>query len=104
MAVKSQQKNLYELTLILSPSLNENDLKKQINQIESAIKSFGGDILSVSEPFLRRFTHKIKTNSDGYYMTIQFNSLPELPNTLKKSLSIMDQLLRYVLISKETKK
>lgn len=101
MAVKSPQKNLYEVTVILKPNLSEDNVDKALGQIESTIKSFGGDILNVTEPNLRRFAHRIKTTKDGFYISILFNSPPDLPNTLKKSLSIMDDVLRYLLARKE---
>ena len=101
MAVKTVQKNKYELTLILKPDLSEDALKKVLSQIESSIKNFGGEVLTIEEPQLKRFTHKIKNVRDGFYITILFNSPPDLPNTLKKSLSIIDEVLRFVLIKKE---
>ena len=101
MTVKTIQKNKYELTLILKPDLSEDALKKVLSQVESSVKNFGGEILSVAEPQLKRFTHKIKNVKDGFYVTILFNSPPDLPNTLKKSLLVIDEILRFVLIGKE---
>lgn len=104
MPVKTQQKNLYELTLIIKPDLSSEDLNKVLNQVQSTIKGFGGDILNVTEPALKRFTHRITTIKDGYYVTFMFSSPPELPATLKKSLLIMDEILRHIVLRKESLK
>lgn len=101
MTIKIVQKNKYELTLILKPDLSEDALNKVLAQVESSIKSFGGEVVTTTEPQLKRFTHKIKNVRDGFYITMLFNSAPDLPNTLKKSLSIVDEILRFVLIGKE---
>ena len=104
MPVKVQQKNLYEATVIIKPDLSNDDLNKVVDQIQATIKSFGGDILNVIEPSLKKFTHRIKTVRDGYYVTFIFNSPPELPTTLKKSLLIMDEVLRHMVLRKESLK
>lgn len=102
-AVKTQQKNLYELTYITKPNLKEDNKQKIIDQIESSIKNFGGDISNVSEPDFRRFAHKIKGFKEGEYITVLFTSPPDAPNILKRTLLINDDVLRFVVVKKESK-
>ena len=101
MAVKAIVKNSYEALIVFTPGLSEKDLVEAVQQIESAIKNNGGTISKVDEPIRKRFTHKIKNFKDGYYISMYFDSPPEVPNILKRSLSISDNVLRYVLIRKE---
>lgn len=101
MAVKTVVKNLYELLIVVKPSVGEDGLENTISSIESAIKNYGGNVVKIDEPLKRRFTHKIKGFKDGYYVSFLFNSPPELPNTLKRTLSINDDILRYVLVKQE---
>lgn len=101
MAVKTVVKNLYELLIVVRPNISEDELENTISSIESAIKNYGGNVVKVDEPLKRRFTHKIKGSKDGYYVSLLFNSPPELPNTLKRTLSINDDILRYILVRQE---
>ena len=101
MAIKTPVKNLYETIVILRPNLGEDDLEKNIVQIESAIKNYGGNIVKIEEPMRKRLTHKIKNYKEGFYVSIHFNSPPELPNTLKRTLTIVDDVLRYIVVRKE---
>jgi len=101
MAVKVAQKSSYELTFITKPSLREDDLRQIIEQIENSIKNFGGTINELNEPNLRKLAHKIKGFHEGNYVSIQFNSPPEVPNTINKSLSINDNVLRLMILRKE---
>ena len=102
--LKSPVKNLYEALVILRSNLSEDDLEKNITQIETAIKNYGGTVIKIDEPMRRRFTHNIKGNKEGYYVSVLFNSPSEAPNTLKRTLSIADDVLRFVVVRKENKK
>jgi small subunit ribosomal protein S6 len=86
---------------VVRPSVGDDGLENTISSIESAIKNYGGNVVKVDEPLKRRFTHKIKGFKDGYYVSLLFNSPPELPNTLKRTLSINDDVLRYILVKQE---
>ena len=100
--LKTTIKNLYEVLLIIKPNLSEDELGKSIEQVEASIKNYGGSILKIEEPFKRRFAHKVKGFKDGYYIPIMFTSPPELPNTLKRTLSISSDVLRYSIVRKES--
>ena len=102
--LKAPVKNLYELLVIIKSNINDDDLDKNITQIESAIKNYGGSIVKIDEPSRKRFTHKVKGFKEGYYVSILFNSPTEAPNMLKRTLSISDDVLRYVIVKKENKK
>jgi len=104
MPVQTTQKNLYEANIVIRPNVGDDNLKGVVSKIESAIKNFGGDIVRIDEPFTRRFTHKMKGFKDGYYVCFLFNSNPDLPNTLKRTLAISDDVLRYMIVKKENEK
>ena len=102
--LKTLVRNLYEVLVIIRPNINDDDLDKNISQIESAIKNYGGSIVKIEEPSRKRFAHKIKGFKEGYYVSILFNSPPEAPNTLKRTLSISDDVIRHAIVKKENKK
>lgn len=99
--IQALTKHLYELLVILKPNLTDDELEKNITQLETAIKNYGGTIVKIDDPSKKRFTHKVKNLKEGFYISIIFSAPPELPNTLKKTLSIADDVLRYIVIRKE---
>ncbi len=99
--LKAPVKNLYEVLVVIKPNINDNDLDKNITQIESSIKNYGGTIVKIDEPMRKRLAHKINGFKEGFYVSILFNSPPEAPNLLKRSLSISDDVIRHVIIKKE---
>ena len=101
MALKAPVKNLYETIIILKPNLGDEDIEKNISLLGTSIKNYGGSIVKIDDPVRRKFTHKIKGFKDGFYISVLFNSPPELPNTLKRTLAIADDVLRYIVVRKE---
>ena len=83
---KAPVKNLYEVIVIVKSSVGDDGLEKNIMQLEAAIKNYGGSVVKIEEPSRKKFTHKIKGSKEGYYVSVLFNSPPELPNTLKRTL------------------
>lgn len=104
MTVTAQAKNLYEVIVVFKANINDDELEKNISQLDTAIKNYGGNIIKIDEPIRRTFTHKIKGQKDGYYVSVVFNSPPELPNVLKRTLSIADDVLRYIIVRKDDTK
>lgn len=101
MVIKTQIQKTYEVLIVLKSNLSEEDIETNITQVESAIRNYGGSLIKVHDPFRKSFTHKIKGFRDGYYISILFSSLPDVPNTLKRTLSISDDVLRYMVLKKE---
>lgn len=102
--LKAPVKNLYEVLVVIKSNINDDDLDKNIDQIESAIKNYGGNIVKSDEPVRKRFTHMIKSFKEGYYVSILFNSPSEVPNMLKRTLSISDDVIRYTIVKRESRK
>lgn len=101
MVVKTVTKDLYEVLIVIRPNIDDESLENSILQVESAIKNYGGSVIKIDEPIRRKFTHKIKNFKEGYYVTFLFNSSRELPNNLKRTLSINDDVLRYIVVKVE---
>lgn len=101
MAVKTQVKNLYEVIVVTRPNLNEDGVDQCVLNVENAIKNYGGSIVRKDEPVRKKFTHKMKNFKDGFYVSILFNSQGDLPNLLKRTLSISDEILRYIITRRE---
>lgn len=104
MAIKAPVKNLYEVVIVLKANISDEALDKNVTQVISAIKNYGGSVIKIDEPVYRKFTHRIKNTKDGFYVSILFNSSPEVPNTLKRTLTISDEILRYIVVRKENQK
>ena len=104
MTIKAPVKNLYEVLIVLKANISDEALEKNVTQVTSAIKNYGGSVIKIDEPVYRKFTHRIKNLKEGFYVSILFSSPTEAPNTLKRTLAISDEILRYIVVRKEDQK
>lgn len=102
MAAGVVQKNSYELTVVIKTTIKEKALESTIEKIEALIKNGGGEIMNKEEPLQRRLTYRIQGLKEGFFIVIKFNSTPELPNTIKRSIAIMDEVLRQMIVKLES--
>jgi small subunit ribosomal protein S6 len=91
----------YELTYILRP-VEEATLTVNGERITKLVQNAGGEIVHRSDWGRRRLAFPIRKNNDGYYTTLYI----ALPGTavrgLERSLKLMDDVLRYLVVNVET--
>jgi len=94
----------YELTLILSPDLSENEGGTFHNKIQSIIQEEDGIITETRNPIKKNLGHPIKNNKEVFLTAIIFNLAAEKLGNLEKKLKAENQILRYLILNKpETK-
>jgi len=91
----------YELTVIISSDLSEQDAGKVVERIKTSIVSKGGEIINNSDWGKRKLAYLIKGNEFGFYQTIVFNLSPDAIATLTHELELDPVALRYIMISLE---
>lgn len=100
MSVKTLEKNLYEITVIIKSTVGEKNLDRVLEQLEESIKNYSGEIQSSSEPIYRKLAYRINGIKDGFLVTFNVNAPSDLPSSLNRSFSIMDEVLRHMVIKK----
>ncbi len=97
----SNQRNEYEVVVILHPSTAEEEQANLIERIKGYVAAGGGEVASVDTgaPWGRRtLAYPIRKATEGYYslmrMHIEPKSLPELERNLK----LMEPVLRYSIV------
>ena len=97
----SNQRNEYEVMVILHPATPEDEQAALLERIKGFVTAGGGEVASVNSaaPWGRRnLAYPIRRATEGYYslmrMQIEPNSLPEL----ERSLKLMEPVLRYSII------
>lgn len=91
----------YELGFHMMPDLDEAELKSGSEQIESILKNFGGNILSIKEARRTRLSYPIDHKTAAYFGTIDFESEPELIEKLKQELRLQEKILRFIILKHE---
>jgi small subunit ribosomal protein S6 len=88
---------LYDLMLLLDTSAPEEQRKKVLSDVESAISS-SGTIVSDHDWGTRPLAFEIRHRTDAEYHLLQFHGPAELLANLQRTLRITDGVVRFRLI------
>ena len=88
----------YELVVIISPEVAEEEMPATIEKINRFIVEGGGSITEVNQWGRRKLAYPIKDFVEGNYVLTQFKMEPGLTTGLETSLKIRDEILRHLLV------
>lgn len=87
----------YELVVIISPEVADEEIPATIEKINQFIIEKGGAIGEVSQWGRRRLAYPIRGFMEGNYVLTQFKMEPRLTAELEASLGISEEILRHLL-------
>ena len=95
--------NSYETVFILSTKLGDDGVTALVQKFKDLIAA-NGTIDSVDEWGKRRLAYLIDKEVEGYYVLINFTSVPAFTAELDRIYKITDGVLRSLIIKKEPEK
>ena len=95
---KEQRLRDYELVMIISPEVAEEDLPGTIEKVTQFITSSGGNIIEVDRWGKRKFAYPINRFREGDYVLTRFKLEPGVTAQLEASLQISGDVLRHLLV------
>ena len=93
--------NKYELAVVLSAKLEEDERAAAIEKIQGYITRFGGTVTNIDEWGKKKLAYEIQKMKEAYYYFIQFDGNPNTPNELESHVRIMEQVIRYSCVKQE---
>lgn len=91
--------NTYELVVILTQKISEEDKKISVAKITDLI-AVNGEVTSVNDMGVKKLAYEIKKESDGHYYLFNFVATPDYILELERVLRIDDSVLKYMTIKK----
>ena len=88
----------YELLVIHRFDMAEADVRRSVAEIEKAISDREGVVTDTDFWGKRRFAYEIDHMNEGYYSVIVFDGAVELQQTLDRSLSLLDSVVRHKIV------
>lgn len=88
--------NTYELIVILSSGLEEEQRKKLVEKISLLIEGFKGKVEKVDQWGKRELTYSLKKQKQGFYVQINFSLDQKKMPELVKKIKAEDHILRYL--------
>ncbi len=93
--------NKYELALVLSAKLEEEERAAAFEKVNAYITRFGGTVTNVDEWGKKKLAYEIQKMKEGFYYFIQFDAASDCPAQLERRLRIMEPVLRYLIVKPE---
>lgn len=92
--------NPYEMTFIVRPDLDEEQIRAAIERLTGRLQSAGGEIIATYpwNPPRRRMTYPIREFGDAYYVTTTFNFDPEGLKEFERGLRLNTDILRFLIV------
>lgn len=89
---------LYDLVLILRPSLTEAKRKKLLETVKTWIKDL--KINKEEEWGQKILSYPIKKETNGYYVALELEAKEAIPSDFEKRLFVQEDIIRHLLIRK----
>ncbi len=93
--------NKYELAVVLSARLEDEERAATIEKVKEYIVRFGGTVTNVDDWGKKRLAYEIQKMKEAFYYFIQFEADVNTPNELEQSMRIMENVIRYLCVKRE---
>ena len=89
---------VYEVMVILDPSLEERTIEPSLDKYLNVIRKDGGTVDNVDVWGRRRLAYEVKKNAEGIYAVISLTCEPATVKELDRQLSLNESVLRTKVI------
>ena len=93
--------NKYELAVVVSAKLEEEQRNATVDKCKGYIERFGGTVTDVEGGEKKKLAYEIQKMHEGYYSFIQFEADSACPAEMEKELRIMDNVIRYLCVRQD---
>jgi len=93
--------NKYELAVVLSAKLEDDERTAALEKIQGYITRFGGTVTGVDEWGKKKLAYEVQKMKEAFYYFIQFEGNADTPNELESHVRIMEQVIRYLVVKQE---
>lgn len=91
----------YELVIVFDPSLEEEDIEKQLSKITSLLEKEKCKVSNIDKWGIRKLAYPIAKQDNGYYIIIYFNGNSDVLSELDRISKINDKVLRHLIVKSE---
>mgnify|MGYP000030201891 CR=1 FL=1 len=93
--------NKYELAVVLSMKLEDEERAAAIEKVKGYITRFGGTVTNVDEWGKKRLAYEIQKMKEAYYYFIHFESDATTPGEIEQRIRIMDNVIRFLCVRQD---
>ena len=91
----------YEMTIVFKPTLDEESIKTEYNQIVDILNRFEATVEKIDDWGKRRLAYEIQKTHEGFYRFVTFDAPAAAIAEIESRMRIRENLLRYLIIKNE---
>ena len=93
--------NKYELALVVSARLEDEERVATVEKVKAYIERFGGQITNVDDWGKKRLAYEIQKMKEAFYYFIRFEAEATAPAEIESRVRIMDNVIRYLCVRQD---
>ena len=93
--------NKYELAVVLSAKLEDDERAAAIEKVKGYITRFGGTVTEVEECGKKRLAYEIQKMKEAFYYFVRFESDSNCPNEVEARVRLMESVIRSLCVKQE---
>ena len=95
--------NKYELAVVVSAKLEDDERAATIEKVKAYIERFGGQITNIDEWGKKRLAYEVQKMKEAFYYFIQFDAESTAPAQIESRVRIMENVIRYLCVRQDEK-
>ena len=93
--------NKYELALVVSAKIEDDERAATIDKVKAYVERFGGQITNIDEWGKRRLAYEVQHMKEAFYYFIQFDAEPAAPAEIEDNIRIMENIVRFLCVRQD---
>ena len=93
--------NKYELAVVVSAKLEDEERAAVLEKVKGYVTRFGGTVTDVEDWGKKKLAYEIQKTHEGFYYFVHFESEADCPAQVESRIRIMDTVLRYLCVRQD---
>jgi small subunit ribosomal protein S6 len=93
--------NKYELVVVLSAKLEDEERAAALEKVQGYITRFGGNVENVDDWGKKRLAYEIQKSKEAFYYIVNFEATPDCPAQVEDHIRLMESVVRFLCVKKE---
>ena len=91
----------YELALVVSAKIEDEERAAIVDKCKSYIERFGGTITNVDEWGKKKLAYEIQHMKEGFYYFVKFDAETTAPAQIESTVRLVENVLRFLIVKDE---
>ncbi len=93
--------NKYELALIVTAKIEDEQRAEVVEKCKALIERFGGTVTGVDDWGKKRLAYEVQKMKEAFYYFIKFEADSTVPAEIESRVRIMENVIRYLVVKQD---